>query len=119
MFLIYQGFPISISGENIHVYLRVHIYLVVDVVSVVGSHWCCCRFDDCVEGGESLIVDVFKVASEFRHSHPKEFEALATIPVTFQKIHYGRYKLTLHVYPFTFSCSFERTAYLLKKLAFL
>jgi len=44
-----------------------------------------------VVGGESLIVDVFKVANEFRLSHPAEFEALATIPATFQKIHYGRY----------------------------
>ncbi|XP_076464135.1 gamma-butyrobetaine dioxygenase-like isoform X2 [Babylonia areolata] len=48
------------------------------------------KFDDCVTGGESLIVDVFKVASEFRQSNPEDFEALATIPATFQKIHYGR-----------------------------
>ncbi|KAK7104337.1 gamma-butyrobetaine dioxygenase-like [Littorina saxatilis] len=48
------------------------------------------KFDDCVSGGESLIVDAFKVANEFRQSHPNEFEALATIPATFQKIHYGR-----------------------------
>ncbi|KAK7504865.1 hypothetical protein BaRGS_00003893, partial [Batillaria attramentaria] len=50
----------------------------------------CLRFDACVTGGESFIADTFKVAEEFRKTNPAEFAALATIPATFQKIHYGR-----------------------------
>ncbi|KAL8598303.1 hypothetical protein ACOMHN_035253 [Nucella lapillus] len=49
------------------------------------------QFDACVTGGESLIVDMFKVASEFQQAHPTHFHALTSIPATFQKIHYGRY----------------------------
>ena len=48
------------------------------------------RFDDCVVGGESLIVDLFKVATEFRQTNPEEFKTMCTVPATFQKIHYGR-----------------------------
>jgi len=48
------------------------------------------KFDDCVVGGESLIVDLFKVAKEFRETNPEEFKTMCTVPATFQKIHYGR-----------------------------
>lgn len=50
----------------------------------------CVQFDKCVEGGESLFLDVFHVAELFRDHYPDEFRTLTRIPATFQKIHYKR-----------------------------
>lgn len=52
-----------------------------------------CRFDPEVEGGESLFLDSFHVAEEFRKQFPEEFDNLVRIPGTFQKIHFERYTL--------------------------
>ena len=49
-----------------------------------------CRFDPGVEGGESLFLDSFYVAEEFRKQFPEEFDNLVRIPGTFQKIHFER-----------------------------
>ena len=49
------------------------------------------RFDSDIEGGESLFLDAFYVAEEFRKQFPKEFDDLVRIPGTFQKIHFERY----------------------------
>lgn len=50
----------------------------------------CLRFDSDIEGGESLFLDAFYVAEEFRKQFPKEFDDLVRIPGTFQKIHFER-----------------------------
>lgn len=50
-----------------------------------------CRFDPEVEGGESLFLDSFHVAEEFRKQFPEDFDNLVRIPGTFQKIHFERY----------------------------
>lgn len=50
----------------------------------------CLKFDECVEGGESTLLDLFYVAEVFRKSNPQEFHVLTQIPTTFQKIHYQR-----------------------------
>lgn len=52
-----------------------------------------CRFDPEVEGGESLFLDAFNVAEEFRKQFPEQFDNLVRIPGTFQKIHFERYAL--------------------------
>ena len=44
-----------------------------------------------MEGGESLFLDSFHVAEEFRKQFPEQFENLVRIPGTFQKIHFERY----------------------------
>jgi gamma-butyrobetaine dioxygenase len=41
-------------------------------------------------GGESLFLDLFHVAEEFRHDHPKFFDTLTHIPASFKKIHFKR-----------------------------
>lgn len=46
-----------------------------------------------MEGGESLFLDSFHVAEEFRKQFPEQFENLVRIPGTFQKIHFERYAL--------------------------
>lgn len=45
------------------------------------------RFDECVTGGEILIVDLFTVAEELREKHPKHFQILTEVPYTVQRIH--------------------------------
>ena len=49
-----------------------------------------CRFDECVEGGDSQLVDAWYEAQRLRHSHPKHFDTLTTVPATFQKVHFDR-----------------------------
>ena len=39
-----------------------------------------CRFDYCVEGGESVLVDTYPVVEELRRKHPKQFEVLTRVP---------------------------------------
>ena len=43
-----------------------------------------------VEGGDSIFLDVFPVAEEFRRRFPDDFETLVRVPATFQKIHFER-----------------------------
>ena len=48
------------------------------------------RNDSSIEGGESIMLDIFPVVEELRAKHPKHFEVLTRIPATFQRIHYDR-----------------------------
>ena len=51
------------------------------------------RFDPCVNGGESILLDTYPVLEELRQKHPEHFATLARVPATFQKVHYERYIL--------------------------
>ena len=44
------------------------------------------RFDKCVEGGESILLDAYAVVEEMRRKHPKQFDTLTKIPATFEKL---------------------------------
>ena len=48
------------------------------------------RFDECVQGGDSIMVDCFAAADDLRTSDPEAFDTLVRVPATFQKIHYDR-----------------------------
>jgi alpha-ketoglutarate-dependent taurine dioxygenase len=50
----------------------------------------CRRFDDGVVGGESTFIDGFYAAELLRQRDPAAFAVLATVPATFQKVHYAR-----------------------------
>lgn len=50
----------------------------------------CIRNDKQVVGGESLFLDAFLAASQFRQKHPEHFHVLTKVPATFQKIHFKR-----------------------------
>ena len=45
------------------------------------------RFDDCVEGGLSYIVDTYPVLQEMRKKHPKQFEVLTRVPYITHREH--------------------------------
>lgn len=42
------------------------------------------RFDETIQGGESQIVDLFRVAEILREESQEDFDALCRIPATFQ-----------------------------------
>lgn len=50
----------------------------------------CLRFDESVEGGESLFVDAWQAAESLRSTYPDEFNVLTTVPAMFQKVHSDR-----------------------------
>ena len=50
----------------------------------------CMRFDAGLRGGESVLVDAVAAGEALREVDPRAFVALATVPVTLQKIHYKR-----------------------------
>lgn len=41
-------------------------------------------------GGESVFLDSFLAAEQFRHEYPKLFKILTRVPATFKKIHFER-----------------------------
>ena len=51
------------------------------------------RNDPCVEGGESLLLDLYPIVSELKKKHPREFETLTKVPVTFQRKIMNRYNM--------------------------
>ena len=52
------------------------------------------RYDSCVTGGDSYLVDAWYVARQMQRYHPQEFATLTRVPATFQKIHLNRYNTT-------------------------
>lgn len=58
----------------------------------------CIRNDSIVKGGESIFLDSFLVAQEFREKYPKLFYNLTKYPATFQKIHFNRERPVYMVY---------------------
>ena len=50
------------------------------IIAVQHTLFCSYRFDDCVEGGESNIVDAYPVLKQFRKEYPKQFEVLTRVP---------------------------------------
>ena len=53
----------------------------------------CLKFDSCIEGGESAIVDMFHFAEQFRIQHPEEFNVLCRVNASFYKVN-----LTTHLH---------------------
>ncbi|XP_069126258.1 gamma-butyrobetaine dioxygenase-like isoform X2 [Argopecten irradians] len=50
----------------------------------------CLKFDDTLEGGETLFVDLYHIAELFRTDYPEDFRILTEVPFTFTRIHYDR-----------------------------
>ena len=50
---------------------------------IIAMH--CLKFDQCVEGGESVYVNVFHEAERFRIDNPDDFDILTKVPATFQR----------------------------------
>ena len=44
------------------------------------------RFDKCVEGGESQLVDMFQAMEILRNESPEDFRTLTRVPCTFSTI---------------------------------
>ena len=48
----------------------------------------CLKRDECVQGGDNVLIDLLVAAEEFRYHHPEDFKILAQVPTTFYRIHY-------------------------------
>lgn len=58
----------------------------------------CLQFDSIIEGGESIFLDSFEVAEDFRKQYPVLFQHLTRIPATFQKLHFSRTRPVSMIY---------------------
>jgi hypothetical protein len=56
------------------------------------------RFDTTISGGESIFLDSFEVAEQFREQFPRQFQVLTQTPATFQKLHIDRSRPVLMTY---------------------
>nr|CAB3225134.1 gamma-butyrobetaine dioxygenase-like [Phallusia mammillata] len=50
----------------------------------------CLQFDECIEGGESIVADMFQAAEILRQESPDDFRVLTRVPCTFATIDYKR-----------------------------
>lgn len=80
--------PINIAYSDVALDLHMDLMYYESAPGLQLLH--CLRYDPEVEGGESLFLDSFHVAEEFRKQFPEQFENLVRIPGTFQKIHFER-----------------------------
>ena len=48
------------------------------------------RFDSCVEGGESVMLDFLPVIEELKTQYPEHFDTFLRVPATFHRIIYKR-----------------------------
>ena len=85
---------VSVENANNIAYTNVELPLHMDLIymeSAPGIQYLLCRRnDECVSGGDSIIVDAYAAAEELRHKDPDAFNCLATTQIRFQKIHYER-----------------------------
>ncbi len=58
----------------------------------------CLQFDSIIQGGESIFLDSFEAAENFRSEYPSMFETLTRIPATFQKLHFNRSRPVCMIY---------------------
>ena len=86
--LRYEG----IAGD-ISIYLpMVQVYLpCMQNVLICWGYMPQNRFDECVEGGESIVVDALAVVEKLRVTHPHHFSTLVRVPATYNRIQYDRY----------------------------
>ena len=54
------------------------------------------RYDECVKGGDSILVDALAVLERLRHTHPQHFSTLARVPTNYHRVHDNRCRV--HIY---------------------
>eukprot|EP00055_Hartaetosiga_balthica_P013030 m.65210 g.65210 ORF g.65210 m.65210 type:complete len:542 (-) comp8145_c0_seq1:103-1728(-) len=80
--------PINIAYTNVHLSLHQDIAYYESAPGLQFLH--AYKFDACVEGGASLLLDLFQAATVLRCQHPSHFETLRKYPLRLQKVHYSR-----------------------------
>ena len=78
--------PINIANSSIRLYLHQDMQYYESPPGIQLLH--CLKFDSCVEGGESTIVDMFYFAEQFRIQHPEEFNVLCRVNASFYKVNF-------------------------------
>ncbi|KAK0043283.1 gamma-butyrobetaine dioxygenase-like isoform X1 [Biomphalaria pfeifferi] len=80
--------PINVAYSNLEIDLHQDLVYYESPPGLQLLH--CLKFDKSVQGGESIFLDVFHIADQFRLTHPDLFKVLVEVPATFQKVHYNR-----------------------------
>jgi hypothetical protein len=80
--------PINIAYSNVSLGFHMDLMYYESPPGLQFLH--CIKFDQEIEGGESIFLDSFQVAEEFRFKYPNLFDNLTRIPATFQKLHFKR-----------------------------
>lgn len=80
--------PVNVAYTDVHLDLHMDLIYYESAPGIQLLH--CVRFDDVVQGGESVLLDSFLVAEQMRERFPAQFDALRRIPASFQKVHYER-----------------------------
>lgn len=80
--------PINIAYSDVPLDFHIDLNYYESPPGLLMLH--CTQFDECVEGGESMLLDIFHVAECFRNKFPDDFHILTKIPATFQKVHFNR-----------------------------
>lgn len=88
--------PINIAYSNVPLELHMDLMYYESSPGLQFLH--CLKFDEDILGGESIFLDAFEAAEEFRERYPEHFSALCKIPATFQKLHTDRSRPVLMTY---------------------
>lgn len=75
--------------------------LALDVVSVstcgYTGQFILFRYDECVKGGDSILVDGLAVLERLRHTHPQHFSTLARVPTNYHRVHDNRCRMHIMI----------------------
>ena len=78
--------PINVAYSSSNLFLHQDMQYCESPPGIQLLH--CLKFDSCIEGGESAIVDMFNFAEQFRIRHPKEFNVLCRVNASFYKVNF-------------------------------
>ena len=74
-----KSYRCIINLESIVIYIS--LCAGIKVLDILSSP----RNDSCVVGGENVLLDLWAVAEQLRREHPKHFDTLTRVRVTFQR----------------------------------
>ena len=78
--------PVNVAYSSSNLYLHQDMQYYESPPGIQLLH--CLKFDSCVEGGESTIVDMFYFAEQFCIQHPEEFNVLCRVNSCFYKVNF-------------------------------
>ena len=100
-----------VTHTHIHTYIHTHTHDNYYNPRCAHAHrgliipYLSSRNDGCVVGGENVLLDLWAVAEQLRKEHPKHFDTLTRVRVTFQRIHFDRslcmqleFYIIIHIY---------------------
>ena len=82
-----QGVFESPPGIQLLHCLKYHTSIILVCFLCLSCFFSIQRFDDCVSGGETILVDLYGTAQKLRSEYPHHFKTLTEVPYSVQRIH--------------------------------